>query len=992
MVEEDVKDFRLKYCNYCQWEIPREIIENISRNEVQSLFCQECGTDLMKENQDFFKYTWKKEIENVNNKATEKVIPRIATNNKEIKDIKSQGEDTAEYIYNDQDFPFIFKKNLVIVLSRMIYLDIEDIKAISNVKKLRKKTLESLVNEIIIDLSPVTEDRIKHEFLNNLIKMSKEEFEFWLRKLQSKMQADQGYYVRFIEFMRDLIKDVAHLVFKKWEESALSGYDKTIKKDLKNFDLHCFDKNQERAQNLDQVKKKPLIGSTSTITRKFALIPKITQESKGKSKKQVYWDTHKYFIKIRALKNEYVRLIYDFLEEKNDTLEYFENSDVMSSQKLYYHLEANLIKSPAYAIIPELKRKTKQCAFFEAFNVVRNSLIKSENLKIIGSELQKLFKQNSKILVDFLGGKRLDTRALAVLKKKLSMNLFGKRQKISIDYLNNHIGYLRNLLLDRTDITFGQYKSSSSLTSLQSSVGKRFNSLTPNNSLVREFLNEVIRDFTKKKNKKTVKVDPIELPELFLKRYFMGFSRKLNKRTSNNRKKENWNILKTRKQMVLNKAKNMTLSDINEMFLLAYKKEYNNFTSEPNQYILKKIFKPSFVRIQIGKPDFEGFFDYFHAKMIYKIREKIYRLFITPEIKNKLIKELSILIENINFLQKTPKFKTLSLRIIDPNVFSADYENLEFSLKFSDIRRKGSDPFNFIIRDDLKRLKELSDAGFNPKNPTLLFKNRKILLNLPLELKREAVSNQPHHYVSEKRDNIVIGVDLGLKHFAVVSVWDTSISREIARYFIDQKKLIDLKFDFSVGKFVPRDRFSNRHSSNHSNFKLHMVNLRREIRNIQRRKSEYEQRLLNRGITDFRSKFKWNLLRKQLILHWDKYSRLNLEIVHMVNNAITSIANYHGASVVKVEDLSWSKHSKKRDAGKFLANWQVSWFFSQVQEAVNTSCKINDIGFEKVNARYTSQKCSRCGVIGSRGGKSFTCECGFSLDSDLNAARNVALA
>ncbi|MBD3186947.1 transposase [Candidatus Bathyarchaeota archaeon] len=50
---------------------------------------------------------------------------------------------------------------------------------------------------------------------------------------------------------------------------------------------------------------------------------------------------------------------------------------------------------------------------------------------------------------------------------------------------------------------------------------------------------------------------------------------------------------------------------------------------------------------------------------------------------------------------------------------------------------------------------------------------------------------------------------------------------------------------------------------------------------------------------------------------------------------------------------------------------------------------------ELVNPGNTSQKCSRCGTIGERKGKTFHCtnlECGLVLDSDLNAARNIHVA
>ena len=53
----------------------------------------------------------------------------------------------------------------------------------------------------------------------------------------------------------------------------------------------------------------------------------------------------------------------------------------------------------------------------------------------------------------------------------------------------------------------------------------------------------------------------------------------------------------------------------------------------------------------------------------------------------------------------------------------------------------------------------------------------------------------------------------------------------------------------------------------------------------------------------------------------------------------------------------------------------------------------NGISVEMVDAAYTSKTCSRCGERGIRKGKVFRCPaCGLQLDSDLNAARNIATA
>ena len=174
--------------------------------------------------------------------------------------------------------------------------------------------------------------------------------------------------------------------------------------------------------------------------------------------------------------------------------------------------------------------------------------------------------------------------------------------------------------------------------------------------------------------------------------------------------------------------------------------------------------------------------------------------------------------------------------------------------------------------------------------------------------------------------------------------------------------------------------------SNSSSFIKYIAN------NFTRKKNNYEQRLLQRGIANFRSKLKWNKIKRELSLCWNRLSNINSQIVGLVNHFTIHIANLHNISKVKVEDLRFSKHSKKRDSGKFMTFWQIHWFFSQVQDAIRLQCQLNGIKFQKVPARGTSQRCSRCGKLGDREGKVFHCNnCGLTLDSDLNAARNVVI-
>jgi len=67
--------------------------------------------------------------------------------------------------------------------------------------------------------------------------------------------------------------------------------------------------------------------------------------------------------------------------------------------------------------------------------------------------------------------------------------------------------------------------------------------------------------------------------------------------------------------------------------------------------------------------------------------------------------------------------------------------------------------------------------------------------------------------------------------------------------------------------------------------------------------------------------------------------------------------------------------------------WLHGWAFRQLQSF--TTYKAVKAGKQAVfkNPTYTSQTCSRCGLLGSRYGDSFVClHCGFSSDADFNAS------
>jgi IS605 OrfB family transposase len=93
--------------------------------------------------------------------------------------------------------------------------------------------------------------------------------------------------------------------------------------------------------------------------------------------------------------------------------------------------------------------------------------------------------------------------------------------------------------------------------------------------------------------------------------------------------------------------------------------------------------------------------------------------------------------------------------------------------------------------------------------------------------------------------------------------------------------------------------------------------------------------------------------------------------------------------------IALEKLGIKRDKrlGRTFNRALGNWSFGQLQGFIDYKAEALGKAVIYIDARYTSQKCSRCGDIrkSNRRGLVYNCKaCGFELHADLNAARNIA--
>ncbi len=155
----------------------------------------------------------------------------------------------------------------------------------------------------------------------------------------------------------------------------------------------------------------------------------------------------------------------------------------------------------------------------------------------------------------------------------------------------------------------------------------------------------------------------------------------------------------------------------------------------------------------------------------------------------------------------------------------------------------------------------------------------------------------------------------------------------------------------------------------------------------------------SKKVKNTRSKFAY--LRKELQSKGTKSAKRKLRrlsgkekrFVTDVNHCISKQIANSDFTVFALEDLSKIRVQKRR--GKQFSRKLNGWSFYQLEQFLQYKAEALGKHVLLVDARYTSQKCSKCEHVykGNRDGPAFRCrKCGFELHADLNASRNIAQA
>jgi len=225
-----------------------------------------------------------------------------------------------------------------------------------------------------------------------------------------------------------------------------------------------------------------------------------------------------------------------------------------------------------------------------------------------------------------------------------------------------------------------------------------------------------------------------------------------------------------------------------------------------------------------------------------------------------------------------------------------------------------------------------------------------------------------------KRYNLIIS-DYNKEYF---STWKYT-SAELV--IIKNKVYLHITFEKDItdtptnGTFVGLDRgISNLAVTSNNKFYTgkHVKRVSQYYRNLRRKLQKVKTKSAKRHLQKISGKEK----------------RFKADINHKISKSI--IQSLNPGDTLVLEDLTGIRAKRLRKEIRILIN---NWSFYQLEQFLIYKANAKSIGIVKVEAKYTSQTCSKCGYCARANRKTqalFVCkQCGYTLNADLNASRNI---
>lgn len=188
---------------------------------------------------------------------------------KELSTLKGIERDIANDLINrklfvsDKRFPENFKQNLIIALSRLIYIKMKYLAQKNNAKvsqiDLDQKVIAKIAESTKNNISTLPE--INHEYLNKLYGITLNQFNAAYQNLRTELNASKIYAESFKYTLQRLIKNLNLLLSGKRESASRTNLEQIIIFELKNLEIRLQKKpnlilESSESKNLNVTKEK----------------------------------------------------------------------------------------------------------------------------------------------------------------------------------------------------------------------------------------------------------------------------------------------------------------------------------------------------------------------------------------------------------------------------------------------------------------------------------------------------------------------------------------------------------------------------------------------------------------------------------------------------------------------------------------------------------------------------------------------------------------